>query len=294
MRRSCHRLRVRQAGTRAKPTRPRSGSSASRGPAIPDRQAEPPRCGLPKRRRSGQRRPGSRGARPRRWRAAGSPRTASDFIPITCLQLVRRVVADALRQTVPRFPTGFCRAGDLDRIARIEACPAPPRSRPAAGSRCPRATPARRPSSTTSVPWRASRSFSHSLNELWRARARREFVPSRLPGEHCLQRALAQPLQITVATPAAVAMSAATTFERIPPEPSGEVVWPISSSSQRLEVGDLARPARARRAAGRRVEAVDVGQQHEQVGARRASPPAPPGSRCRQRRSRRSPSCRSR
>ena len=47
-----------------------------------------------------------------------------------------------------------------------------------------------------------------------------------------------RPLQILVAIPAAVAMSAATTFERIPPDPSGEVVCPISSS-RAGEVADL-------------------------------------------------------
>jgi hypothetical protein len=36
-------------------------------------------------------------------------------------------------------------------------------------------------------------------------------------------------LAITQPMPAAVAISAATTFERIPPEPSAEVAWPISS-----------------------------------------------------------------
>ena len=30
--------------------------------------------------------------------------------------------------------------------------------------------------------------------------------------------------------PAAVAISAATTFERIPPDPSGETAWPICIS----------------------------------------------------------------
>ena len=35
---------------------------------------------------------------------------------------------------------------------------------------------------------------------------------------------------MTVLIPAAVAMSAATTFERMPPEPSGDVACPISST----------------------------------------------------------------
>ena len=32
---------------------------------------------------------------------------------------------------------------------------------------------------------------------------------------------------IAAPMPAAVAISAATTFERIPPDPSGEIAWPI-------------------------------------------------------------------
>ena len=39
------------------------------------------------------------------------------------------------------------------------------------------------------------------------------------------------PLPITVGIPAAVAISAATTLDRMPPEPSGDVAWPMSSPS---------------------------------------------------------------
>ena len=39
---------------------------------------------------------------------------------------------------------------------------------------------------------------------------------------------------MTAGIPAAVVISAATTFERIPPEPSGDVVWPMSMAA-RLE-----------------------------------------------------------
>ena len=52
---------------------------------------------------------------------------------------------------------------------------------------------------------------------------------------------------MTAGMPAAVAISAATTFERIPPEPSGEVVWPMSMASEAREVG---RPRRRAGAAG--------------------------------------------
>ena len=39
------------------------------------------------------------------------------------------------------------------------------------------------------------------------------------------------PFTILAGIPAAVAISAATTFERIPPEPSGELDVPISNAS---------------------------------------------------------------
>ena len=48
------------------------------------------------------------------------------------------------------------------------------------------------------------------------------------------------PRAITAGMPAAVAISAATTFERIPPEPSGDAehpIWRCSSSSKRAHVG---------------------------------------------------------
>ena len=76
------------------------------------------------------------------------------------------------------------------------------------------------------------------------------------------------PEAITVAIPAAVAMSAATTFERMPPEPSGDVWWPISSapsaSGSRDVVDQLARRVEPRIGG---VEPARVGEQHEQVGA---------------------------
>ena len=43
--------------------------------------------------------------------------------------------------------------------------------------------------------------------------------------------------------PAAVAISAATTFERIPPEPSGELAWPMSALERR-EVVDVSMSSR--------------------------------------------------
>ena len=73
---------------------------------------------------------------------------------------------------------------------------------------------------------------------------------------------------MTAGMPAAVAISAATTFERMPPEPSGEVPWPMSMAAEALEVVDLLDEPRRR--VGARIggeEAVDVGEQDEQVGA---------------------------
>ena len=71
--------------------------------------------------------------------------------------------------------------------------------------------------------------FSHSLKLETRAllgveararAARRASAAATAPGS--------TPLAITAGMPAAVAISAATTFERIPPEPSGEVEKPMS------------------------------------------------------------------
>ena len=96
-------------------------------------------------------------------------------------------------------------------------------------------------------------------------------------------------------TPAAVAMSAATTFERIPPEPSAES---RVADLQLLEGIEVARPprsaSRSDRGAGRRCRGRRCPSTAPADRRPRASPPAPPGSRCRRRRSRRSRSCRSR
>ena len=57
-------------------------------------------------------------------------------------------------------------------------------------------------------------------------------MPTGRPSSAAASAAGSSPLQITVSIPAAVAISAATTFERIPPEPSGEVVRVISRASR--------------------------------------------------------------
>ncbi len=78
-----------------------------------------------------------------------------------------------------------------------------------------------------------------------------------------------RPLAITVGIPAAVAISAATTFERIPPEPSGEVRVADVEPLERLELARPRGPARAPgRARGSAVNTpVGVGQQQQQLGA---------------------------
>jgi hypothetical protein len=53
-------------------------------------------------------------------------------------------------------------------------------------------------------------------------------VPDASPASAAATAARSTPLVITTGIPAAVAISAATTFERIPPEPSGEVERPMS------------------------------------------------------------------
>ena len=68
--------------------------------------------------------------------------------------------------------------------------------------------------------------------------------------------------------PAAVAMSAATTFERMPPEPCAEVDCVICERVERREVLDALDERRGRVAARvGGVEAVGVGQDHEPAGA---------------------------
>ena len=87
------------------------------------------------------------------------------------------------------------------------------------------------PASTVTVPCAGLAYLSHSLKLEWRTAWGAKRVPTRSPAQ---ARAIApgiSPLAITVGMPADVAISAATTFERIPPEPSGESSWPISSAS---------------------------------------------------------------
>ena len=91
-------------------------------------------------------------------------------------------------------------------------------------------------------------------------RARRARAAAIAPG--------ASPLVITVSMPAAVAISAATTFERIPPEPSGEPAWPMSRLSSAAKSSTVSMSSR-RGVAARvgRVQPVGVGEHHQPPGA---------------------------
>ena len=69
-----------------------------------------------------------------------------------------------------------------------------------------------------------------------------------------------RPLAITVGIPAAVAISAATTFDRIPPEPRGEVACPIRDLLELLELRHLRdEPGGRDRPRVRREQALGVG-----------------------------------
>ena len=56
-------------------------------------------------------------------------------------------------------------------------------------------------------------------------------MPAASPASAARTASRSVPRAIVAGIPAAVAISAATTLERIPPEPSGEAEKPISSSS---------------------------------------------------------------
>ena len=70
--------------------------------------------------------------------------------------------------------------------------------------------------------------FEPQLEARTRALLRLEARAARLAGERGGHRLAVSPLVIVTGMPAAVAISAATTFERIPPDPSGELDNPMS------------------------------------------------------------------
>ena len=72
--------------------------------------------------------------------------------------------------------------------------------------------------------------LSHSLKLDTRVACAAKRVPTASPAHARGTTPGSKPEPITVGMPAAVAISAATTFERIPPDPSGEEAWPIWSS----------------------------------------------------------------
>ena len=65
----------------------------------------------------------------------------------------------------------------------------------------------------------------------WRTACGAKRVPTRSPAHARGSDPGTIPLAITAGIPAAVAISAAMTFERIPPEPSGDSSCPIWSAS---------------------------------------------------------------
>ena len=70
--------------------------------------------------------------------------------------------------------------------------------------------------------------LSQSLKLDTRPRWGWKSVPLGSPRSAALTAARSVPAVISAGMPAAVAISAATTFERIPPDPSGELDRPIS------------------------------------------------------------------
>ena len=77
--------------------------------------------------------------------------------------------------------------------------------------------------------------FSHSLKLEYRPSRAGNPVPTAAPPAAAAIVPGSRPLAITVGIPAAVAISAATTLERIPPEPRGDAVCPMSRGSRALK-----------------------------------------------------------
>ena len=101
------------------------------------------------------------------------------------------------------------------------------------------------PASTVTVPRVGLAYLSHSLKLEWRTGCGAKRVPAALARPRAREHARLEPEPITVGMPAAVAISAATTFERIPPEPERRDRVADVERRERLGVGDLARRARA-------------------------------------------------
>ena len=80
------------------------------------------------------------------------------------------------------------------------------------------------------MPWAGFAYFSHSLKLDCRLGRGAKRVPVASPAQARPSTPGSSPDAITAGIPAEVAMSAATTFERMPPEPSGDVSCPISST----------------------------------------------------------------
>ena len=118
-----------------------------------------------------------------------------------------------------------------------------------------------------------------------RPAARRPRSASR-PARRALPRARRRPcapLAITDATPPALAISAATTFERMPPDPQREPRRADLELVEQPVVGHLAHELGAGQPRVARVEALLVGQQQRAAAPSAARRPGRRGRRCRRR-----------
>ena len=238
---------------------------------------------------------GSRGAPPPRSPAAGSPARPPFSCPIT-------------RAAPPR---SSCRCPSRSRARASSSSPTrrrrsrphrPRRTRPPrhdADREQARVALAQRPRGARvdheHVPRAGFAYFSHSLNELWPPRARREARPLASPASTVSSAPARRPLQITVRDPRRRGHVGGDDLRAHPPRAERRGRVADLQLLERVEVAHLLDQPRARVAgAGRRCRGRRCRSAAPAVGARRASPPAPPGSRCRRRRSRRWRSCRSR
>ena len=90
------------------------------------------------------------------------------------------------------------------------------------------------PASTTSRPCAGLAYLSHSLKLDVRTACGGKRVPSASPAAARAITPARVPFAITAGIPAAVAISAATTFERMPPDPIGDALCPIWKPSSTL------------------------------------------------------------
>ena len=188
-----------------------------------------------------------------------SSRTCSLFIPLTRASSLGGIVGDA-------FADHAAVDGDVDRVAGGEvALDGDDADRQQAGAAL--AQDAGGAGVDRDPPPRRLRVLEPELEARGLAALGGEARADRLAGSGGGQRPRTVPLQITAGMPASLAISAAATLLRMPPEPKAEVRSPICQPGQLREVGHLGDQLGGRvdaRVGG--VEAVDVGQQDQQPG----------------------------